>query len=84
VGDQVSHPYKTPNKIIILYVSGVLFLNNKEEEKKYSGSHGSRHSLKLIGSEFLSAYSFVLLASFQSRIIFNLPRFSGVVGSLMV
>jgi hypothetical protein len=33
VADQFSHPYKAPKKIILPYVSGVIFLNNKEEDK---------------------------------------------------
>jgi hypothetical protein len=35
VGDQVSHPYKAPYKIILLYASGVIFLNKKEENKRF-------------------------------------------------
>jgi len=35
VRDQVSHPYKTTNKIIVLYIIVFVFLDNKLEEDKF-------------------------------------------------
>jgi hypothetical protein len=35
VSDQVSHPYTTTNKIIVLYISIFIFLDSKLEDKKF-------------------------------------------------
>jgi len=36
VSDQVSHPYKTTGKIILLYILLIKFLDNKLENKRFS------------------------------------------------
>jgi hypothetical protein len=49
VTDQVWHPYKTKDKIIILYILFCMFLDGSREDK-HSELHGSKHSLHLISS----------------------------------
>jgi hypothetical protein len=35
IGEEVSHPYRTTGKIIILYISIFMFLENRRENKMF-------------------------------------------------
>jgi hypothetical protein len=50
VRKQVSYPYKTTGKIIILCISFFKFLETRWEDKKGSKQNGSKHSPNLICS----------------------------------
>jgi hypothetical protein len=34
--DQVSHPYKTTGRIMVLYILTVIFLDNRQDDKRLS------------------------------------------------
>jgi hypothetical protein len=46
VGDQVSHPYKTIDKIIVLYIL-IFKVLERSLEAKHSEWNGSKHSMNL-------------------------------------
>jgi hypothetical protein len=43
VTDQVSHPYKTRGKIIVLYILTFTFVDSRQETRKSPGLNGSKH-----------------------------------------
>jgi hypothetical protein len=63
VSDQVSHPYKTKGKIIVLYVIIYKFLNSKLEDKRFCTEW----------QQALLEYNFVLLKFIPKYLI--LPHF---------
>jgi len=63
VSDQVSHPYKTTGKIIVLYITIFKFLGSKLEGKD-SATNDSKDSLTLIfPSRILTEIPAILLFS---------------------
>ena len=52
VSDQVSHPYKTTGKIIVLYILDLMYLDIKLEDNIFA-PNDSKHSLTSICSLFL-------------------------------
>jgi hypothetical protein len=63
VRDQVSYPYKTTGRLMVLYVLTIMFLDSRQED---SDPNGSRHSLKLVFSLSLCACNFDLLVLFPN------------------
>jgi hypothetical protein len=59
VNDQVWHPYKTTDKIIVLYILILKFLVNKLEDND-SAPNDSKHSLTSIVTELIHFVKSVL------------------------
>jgi hypothetical protein len=49
VKDQVSHPYRTTGKIILLYIL-ILTFSTADKKTEGSGKNGSKHSQNLVSS----------------------------------
>jgi hypothetical protein len=73
LSDQVSHPYKTTGKIIVLYIFFFIFLNNILEDKS-SAWNDSKHSLNSICSYFLPEYNFDSLRFFPKNLNSTLSK----------
>jgi fucose permease len=72
VTDQVSHPYKTIGKIIVLYIIIFTFLE-ADARKKGSGLNSSKHYPSSVSSLFRSVSNFDLLLSFPN--VWTVPHF---------
>jgi hypothetical protein len=68
IRDQVSHPYKTTDKIIVLYY---FQFTGRRWEEKYSELNGSKHSLSLICSYFFHEYWILLKLEFLLHAIWS-------------
>ena len=56
--DQVSHPYKTTTKTVVLYVVIFRVLRLEDEKTKYGEPNGTKHSRNLICLPFLCECKF--------------------------
>ena len=75
VSDQVSHPFKTTDKIIILCIWIFIFLDSTLKYKLYSAPNDSKHSLTANCSLFVPESNFDLLSLFPNFLtVFTLSK----------
>ena len=73
MNDQVSHPYKTTGKILVLCILVFLLLVMKLEEKRFCTEWWQAYSLTSISSSFLPEWNFDSLRLFPN--IWTPPHF---------
>jgi hypothetical protein len=72
VRDEVSHPYKTTGKIIVLHILIFTFFGSRQKTK-YSGLNGNQHYLDSSSSSFPPESNFDVLLPFSN--IWTVPHF---------